>query len=73
LVPRDGWRLGPGLLRHGELPIRGPMVRVAVLNQAHRREGAAIEAAAGRWPVLIDGAALRPQVNAATICAQLEH
>ena len=61
------------LLGRGELPIRRPMIRIAVLDQAHRRKGAAIEAATGRWPVLIDGAALLPEVNAGAVCAPLEH
>lgn len=66
-------QLGPSLLRRSELPIRRPMIKVAVLDYAHRREGAAIEAATNRWAVLVDRAALRSQVNAGPISAPLEY
>lgn len=65
-------QLGPGYLGHGELPVRGPMFRVAVLDQAHRRKGAAVEAATGRWSVLVNGAALRAEVRAGPVRAAPE-
>jgi hypothetical protein len=42
----------------GELPIRDAMVGVAVLDQSHRREGAAVEGTAYRGSLLMDGATL---------------
>jgi hypothetical protein len=44
-----------------------------VLDYAHCREGAAIEAPTDRWPVLVDSAAPLPQVNAGSVCALLEY
>ena len=48
------------------------MSGAAVLDQAHRGEDAA-EGPANRRPVLVDRAALRPQVSAGTVRAPLEH
>jgi hypothetical protein len=42
-----------------------------VLDEAHRREGTAVKAAANRRPVLVDHAATLPQVDAASVCAPL--
>jgi hypothetical protein len=49
------------------------MIRGAVLDYVHRREDAAIEGAANRRSVLIDRAALLPQVGARPIRALSEH
>jgi hypothetical protein len=49
------------------------MVRVAVLDQAQGREGAAVEAATNRWPVLVDRAALLSQMYASTVRAPSQH
>ncbi len=62
-----------GLVRRGELPIRRPMTGSAVLDYAHGRESAAVEVAADRRSVVVDCAAMLPEVNAATVCAPLEH
>jgi hypothetical protein len=48
------------------------MIGVAVLDEAHRCKGAAVEVAANRGPVLVNRAATLPQVNAAPICAPLQ-
>src|SRR5215469_7623804 len=44
-----------------------------MLDQAHRREGAAIEVTANRRTVLIDGAALFAEVDAGAIRTLLQH
>jgi hypothetical protein len=44
-----------------------------VLDNAHRGKGAAVEAAANRGPLLVDGATALPQVNASPVRAPLEH
>jgi hypothetical protein len=77
-MKRREWQVGPeegrvcSSLVLGKLPIRRPMIWVAVLDEAHRCEGATVEAAANRRPVLVDRAATIPQVNAAPICAPLQ-
>jgi hypothetical protein len=56
-----------------ELPMWGLLVGTTAFDNAHRSEGAAIEAAANRGPLLVHRAAPFPQVNAGPVRALLEH
>jgi hypothetical protein len=56
-----------------ELPARRFVTGATVLDKAHRGEDAAVEGAAHRRPLLIDGAAPLTEMNAGSVRAPLEH
>ena len=56
-----------------ELPTRRLVIGAAALDKAHHGEDAAVEGAAHRRPLLIDGATPLSEMNAGSIGAPLEH
>jgi hypothetical protein len=82
--PGDGQQSGriprstaPGLvvlsLTPRELPARRFVTGAAALDKPHRGEDAAVEGAAHRRPLLIDGATPLTEMNASSVRAPLEH
>ena len=67
----------PGLvvlsLTPGELPTRRFVIGAAALDKAHHGEDAAVEGAAHRRPLLIDGATPLAEMNAGSVGASLEY